>query len=94
MIVACLRSPRQLEISATLRCVARGLKIGRRNRGGRHSALWHVAKTFWNHAPLVSFHEHNEAMRTAQPIERIVAGENLALVSDAGTPGLSDPAHV
>ena len=30
-------------------------------------------------------------MRTAHLIERIVAGENLALVSDAGTPGLSDP---
>src|SRR5438270_5286598 len=41
--------------------------------------------------PLVSFHEHNEAMRTAQLIERLAAGENIALVTDAGMPGLSDP---
>jgi 16S rRNA (cytidine1402-2'-O)-methyltransferase len=40
---------------------------------------------------LVSFHEHNEAMRTAQLIDRLAAGENIALVTDAGMPGLSDP---
>src|SRR5204862_6560592 len=40
---------------------------------------------------LVSFHEHNEAMRTAQLIERLAAGESIALVTDAGVPGLSDP---
>jgi 16S rRNA (cytidine1402-2'-O)-methyltransferase len=55
----------------------------------RHSGM--LLKHFGIKKPLVSFHEHNEAMRTAQLIERIVAGENLALVSDAGTPGLSDP---
>jgi 16S rRNA (cytidine1402-2'-O)-methyltransferase len=41
--------------------------------------------------PFVSYHEHNEAMRTAQLIERIAAGENVALITDAGMPGLSDP---
>jgi 16S rRNA (cytidine1402-2'-O)-methyltransferase len=41
--------------------------------------------------PLVSYHEHNEAMRTAQLVERLAAGENVALVTDAGMPGLSDP---
>src|SRR2546421_8650929 len=41
--------------------------------------------------PLVSFHEHNEAMRTAQLIERLAAGENIALITDAGMPGFSDP---
>jgi 16S rRNA (cytidine1402-2'-O)-methyltransferase len=41
--------------------------------------------------PLISYHEHNEAMRTEQLIERLGAGENVALVTDAGTPGLSDP---
>src|SRR5256886_4213242 len=50
-----------------------------------------LLKHFGIKKPLVSFHEHNEAMRTAQVIERIVAGENIALVTDAGTPGLSDP---
>src|SRR5205085_547137 len=41
--------------------------------------------------PFISFHEHNEAMRTAQLVERLAAGENVALITDAGTPGISDP---
>lgn len=41
--------------------------------------------------PMVSFHQHNEAMRTAQLIERIAAGEDVALITDAGMPGISDP---
>ena len=40
---------------------------------------------------LVSYHEHNEAMRTAQLVERLVAGKDIALITDAGTPGVSDP---
>jgi 16S rRNA (cytidine1402-2'-O)-methyltransferase len=39
----------------------------------------------------VSFHEHNEAARTRQLIQQMVAGDSIALVSDAGTPLLSDP---
>jgi 16S rRNA (cytidine1402-2'-O)-methyltransferase len=41
--------------------------------------------------PLVSLHEHNEAARVPALIARLQAGENVALVSDAGTPLLSDP---
>src|SRR5438094_2008113 len=41
--------------------------------------------------PFVSYHEHNEAMRTAQLVERLAAGEKIALITDAGTPGVSDP---
>jgi len=41
--------------------------------------------------PLASYHEHNEAKTTPALIERLRAGESLALVSDAGTPLLSDP---
>jgi 16S rRNA (cytidine1402-2'-O)-methyltransferase len=41
--------------------------------------------------PLVSLHEHNEAHRVDQLVERLAAGESLALVSDAGTPLISDP---
>src|SRR5258708_40098606 len=55
----------------------------------RYSGL--LLKHFGLKKPLVSFHEHNEAMRTAQLIERLAAGENIALVTDAGMPGLSDP---
>jgi 16S rRNA (cytidine1402-2'-O)-methyltransferase len=41
--------------------------------------------------PMVSAHEHNEAARVAGVLERLGAGEEVALVSDAGTPLLSDP---
>lgn len=41
--------------------------------------------------PLVSLHEHNEAARSQALIERLEAGESIALVSDAGTPLISDP---
>lgn len=41
--------------------------------------------------PLVAYHEHNEAKATPGLVARLVAGESLALVSDAGTPLLSDP---
>ncbi|MFN3594080.1 MAG: 16S rRNA (cytidine(1402)-2'-O)-methyltransferase [Thiobacillaceae bacterium] len=45
--------------------------------------------------PLTALHEHNEATVTPRLIARLQAGESLALVSDAGTPGLSDPgAHL
>ncbi len=42
-------------------------------------------------ARLLSYHEHNEAKRTAQLLPRLEAGERVALVSDAGLPGVSDP---
>jgi len=40
---------------------------------------------------LVSYHEHNEASRTDEFVPRLLAGERVALVSDAGMPGVSDP---
>jgi 16S rRNA (cytidine1402-2'-O)-methyltransferase len=42
-------------------------------------------------ARLLSYHEHNEAKRTAEVLPRLRAGERVALVSDAGLPGISDP---
>jgi 16S rRNA (cytidine1402-2'-O)-methyltransferase len=42
-------------------------------------------------ATLLSYHEHNEAKRTAELLPRLQAGERVALVSDAGMPGISDP---
>ncbi len=42
-------------------------------------------------ARLVSYHEHNEAARTAELLPRLRAGERIALVSDAGLPGINDP---
>ncbi len=42
-------------------------------------------------APLTSLHEHNEASRIGSIVDRLDSGQRLALVSDAGTPLLSDP---
>lgn len=55
----------------------------------RHSGI--LLKRYEIHKPMISYHEHNEAMRTAQLVERLAAGEEIALITDAGTPGLSDP---
>ncbi|MDY0340748.1 MAG: 16S rRNA (cytidine(1402)-2'-O)-methyltransferase [Coriobacteriia bacterium] len=41
--------------------------------------------------PLEPYHEHNRAVRTSILVDRIERGERIALVSDAGTPGVSDP---
>ena len=43
---------------------------------------------------LVSYHEHNEQARSAELVERMRAGEVVALVSDAGMPLVSDPGYV
>ena len=40
---------------------------------------------------LVSYHRHNEARRVGEVLPRLVAGERVALVSDAGLPGVNDP---
>jgi 16S rRNA (cytidine1402-2'-O)-methyltransferase len=45
-------------------------------------------------APLVSYHEHNEERRAAELVERMRAGDVVALVSDAGMPLVSDPGYV
>ncbi len=41
--------------------------------------------------PLVSYHKHNEEKRAVELIKKLEAGENIAVVSDAGMPGISDP---
>jgi 16S rRNA (cytidine1402-2'-O)-methyltransferase len=43
--------------------------------------------------PLVSYHEHNEAERTKELVENLKGGKRIALVSDAGTPLVSDPGY-
>jgi 16S rRNA (cytidine1402-2'-O)-methyltransferase len=55
----------------------------------RHSGI--LLKRYQIDKPLISYHEHNEAMRTAQFVERLAAGEKIALITDAGMPGISDP---
>ncbi len=43
--------------------------------------------------PAISYHEHNESERAAELVARLEAGESVALVSDAGTPLISDPGY-
>jgi len=55
----------------------------------RHTAA--LLKAVGIATPLVSLHEHNESQRVPSLLARLAAGETVALVSDAGTPLLSDP---
>lgn len=52
-------------------------------------------RTLLNHFGIntrtVSYHEHNEQARTIELVSRLVAGANIAIVSDAGTPAINDP---
>jgi len=50
-----------------------------------------LAARFGLSSPRISCHAHNEASRIAGLLERLARGESVALVSDAGTPALSDP---
>ncbi len=45
------------------------------------------------HKPLVSYHEHNEARRAGELVEKAAGGAVIAVVSDAGMPGISDPGY-
>ena len=51
----------------------------------------HLMTRYEIDVPLVAYHEHNEAKATPGLVARLLGGESLALVSDAGTPLLSDP---
>jgi 16S rRNA (cytidine1402-2'-O)-methyltransferase len=58
----------------------------------RHSGQ--LLSRFGINKPLISIHEHNERERTGGLIERLRAGESIALISDAGTPLISDPGFI
>lgn len=55
-------------------------------RHSRHLLTRHAITT-----PVEAYHEHNEARATPRIVARLLAGESFALISDAGTPLLSDP---
>jgi 16S rRNA (cytidine1402-2'-O)-methyltransferase len=74
-------SPRAVQ---TLKCVTSVLA-----EDTRHSR--HLLERYGIETSLEAYHEHNEARVTPRLVERLLAGESLALVSDAGTPLLSDP---
>jgi len=57
----------------------------------RHSAR--LLAHFDIKTPAIAYHDHSDEHRTAQLINRLHAGENVALISDAGTPLVSDPGY-
>lgn len=57
----------------------------------RHSLP--LLKHFSINIPLLSLHDHNETQRTAPLLKRLQQGESIALISDAGTPLISDPGY-
>lgn len=46
------------------------------------------------HTPMTSYHEYNKVEKARKLIEQLVAGQNIALITDAGTPAISDPGEV
>lgn len=57
----------------------------------RHTAL--MFSRYQISSPLISYHDHNEAERAPQFIQKLLDGASIALVSDAGTPSVSDPGY-
>lgn len=55
----------------------------------RHTGI--LLKHYSVETRMISFHEHNEASRTAELVDKLAAGSTIALVTDAGMPGVSDP---
>ncbi|MDX1901457.1 MAG: 16S rRNA (cytidine(1402)-2'-O)-methyltransferase [Gammaproteobacteria bacterium] len=58
----------------------------------RHSAF--LLQRYAINKPTISLHEHNESERVNELISRLQAGQSIALISDAGTPLISDPGYV
>ncbi|MCR4648527.1 MAG: 16S rRNA (cytidine(1402)-2'-O)-methyltransferase [Lachnospiraceae bacterium] len=46
------------------------------------------------HVPMTSYHEYNKTQKAYELIDRLKEGKNIALITDAGTPGISDPGEV
>lgn len=50
-----------------------------------------LLKHFGIETPMIAYHQHNEHQLTPKIIQKLKAGDNLAIITDAGTPGISDP---
>jgi 16S rRNA (cytidine1402-2'-O)-methyltransferase len=74
----------------------RALKILNRVDGIAAEDTRHTGRFLSHHGittRLISYHEHNERVKTPALINQLVSGESLALVTDAGTPAVSDPGY-
>lgn len=74
-------SPRAREVLASVSLIAA--------EDTRHSSQ--LLQSFGIATPLTSMHEHNESQKSAALLDRVARGESIAIVSDAGTPLISDP---
>lgn len=75
---------RAVEILRTVDCIAA--------EDTRHSAS--LLQHYSINKPMLALHEHNERERTEQLCQRLLNGESIALISDAGTPLICDPGYV
>lgn len=75
---------RAIEILKTVDCIA-----AEDTRHSKPLLQHYLIKT-----PTISLHEHNEEERTQQLLKRLTQGESIALISDAGTPLISDPGYI
>lgn len=57
----------------------------------RHSQA--LLNAFNIHTPMISYHEHNEEAKTKHLLEKVRQGQSIAMISDAGTPLISDPGY-
>ncbi|MBQ0777601.1 MAG: 16S rRNA (cytidine(1402)-2'-O)-methyltransferase [Pseudomonas sp.] len=76
-------SPRALEVLRTVALIAA--------EDTRHSAR--LLQHFGVSTPTTACHDHNERDKSVRLVERMLAGEDMALISDAGTPLISDPGY-
>lgn len=76
-------SPRALEVLRTVALIAA--------EDTRHSAR--LLQHFGVSTPTTACHDHNERDKSIRLVERMLAGEDMALISDAGTPLISDPGY-
>ncbi len=77
-------SARAIEVLKAVDCIAA--------EDTRHSAL--LLQHFLVKTPAVSLYEHNERERSLELIEQLKTGKSIALISDAGTPLISDPGYI
>ena len=54
----------------------------------------HLLNHFEIHTPMTSYHEYNKYDKAETLIDKLREGQNIALITDAGTPGISDPGEV
>src|SRR3972149_7019024 len=58
----------------------------------RHTGI--LLKNYSIATPLTSYHDFNKEKKAPELIQKILSGNSIALVSDAGTPGISDPSYL